>query len=170
MSGRLPIFINPVMYARRGLQIKGSLRLADMERLAERILDPKEDVEVQAEFGILDGRGYMKGRVTGTLYVECQRCLQPLRMDIAHEFKLGMIESEAEIPLLREDEEPLITSGDEMALADIIEDELLLLLPMVPAHPAGECVADAGRQTEQEDTGERENPFARLADLKKELI
>ena len=175
MSGRLPVFVNPLIYARRGMRVSGTLSLANMARLRERLLEPLADVEVEMAFGSEGKRCFVEGTVKGTIYIECQRCMNAMPMKIDHTFKLGLIESEAQIPELREDEEPLVVSDDEIAVADIVEDELLLLLPMVPMHPESECPAppvetNAATDAEEDSEERADNPFAQLAAIKKELI
>ena len=53
-------------------------------------------------------------------------------------------------------------------LAEIVEDELLLQLPMISRHEDGDaaCLPATGNKGGQEQDAARENPFAVLATLK----
>lgn len=172
MSGRLPIFVNPLLYARRGMSVFGSLAIADMERLREFLVEPYSTLDVSLDFGCDGSHCFLKGKVEGQVNIICQRCLKPFSMKVDHQILLGMIESEAEIPQLREGEEPLIVENDELRLQDLVEDELLLLLPMVAMHDPGKCHLgfEADDEGEQEQEGEKKNPFAQLANLKKDSV
>lgn len=99
----------------------------------------------------------------------CQRCLQPVHESIQFErwFRFARDENEA-ASLDAESEEDVLALPRSLDLRELIEDELLLDLPLVPRHevcpealplPDGDVV-EAGQD-------ERPNPFAVLAALKK---
>jgi uncharacterized protein len=151
-----------------------------MERLLDRLVSPFGEVKVELEFGKQGKRMFLQGGISGKASLQCQRCLQAMTQEIDHQFRLGLIYSEAEIDGLLPGEEPLIIDYNEEALrlAEIIEDELELLLPMVVKHPADQCqtgmksVKEADLiaeqiESDQSETKTSKNPFAVLADLKK---
>ena len=84
--------------------------------------------------------------------------------------QLAIIESQEEAELLPSEYEPLVIGHEPLYLQDLIEDELLLALPIVPMHPKDQCPAgeqeyQADEPDEQEEAA-KDNPFAALADLK----
>lgn len=106
-----------------------------------------------------------------TVRLTCQRCLQPVDepLAIARSFRFVADEAEAE----REDE---LAEEDVMALPPrgrldllpLVEDELILALPIVPRHaecPAPLPLAAADPEVAADDA--RPNPFAALAALKR---
>ena len=187
MPDRIPTSINPEHAATRGFRTSGVLKLESMERLLDRLRPPFGEVKVEIEFGKDGRRMFLQGSIVGEAVLQCQRCLDDMAQKIDHQFRLGFIFSEAEIDGLLPDEEPLMLDGDsktsELRLADVIEDELELLLPMVIKHSPelGEEICQAsitGMQYAKESDIEQEaaileestskkNPFDVLKDLKK---
>ena len=170
MSGeRLPVHIDPIRLAETRRLLQGEVALAEMSRLVEALQDNDGNVSVSLEFGIdEEGIRVMRGRVQGEVTLLCQRCLEPMRQQIDSEFSLGLVRNETEADELPSYYEPLLLDGKPLFLRDVIEDEMLLALPIVPRHPADECEArleSSGTEKEQED-GKRDNPFAGLAGLK----
>ena len=176
MPERLPLYINPERAAARGFDASGEFTLEKMDRLGDRLLPPYGKVSARLKFDKDGRRKYLVGHLSGEMFIECQRCMQALEMSIDHQFKLGLVETEAEIDSLFPDEEPLMISNEDLLLADIIEDELELLLPMVAMHEVGTCKnhsmpanIEAPDETPavKETEKKRPNPFAVLGELKK---
>jgi len=175
MPERLPIYINPERAAASGLDASGEFVLEKMERLRDRLLPPYGSVEARLSFGKEGRRKYLSGHIVGKMVVECQRCMSALEKPVDHQFRLGLIETEVEIDMLLPGEEPLMISNEDLFLADVIEDELELLLPMVAMHEAGSCeqremsaIVDEIPEDEPVVEDKRPNPFAALVDLKKD--
>ncbi len=169
MSGRLPLFADPVRLASSRFRGSGTLALAAMARLAPSLYGDNGTVEVALHAAMEQGRAVLHGHLKGRLSLQCQRCMEAVSLEVDHAFSLGVIASEDEIPALPPACEPLLNRGEEIALADVFEDELLLLLPIIPLHEPGACQAalPAGSGVETtEDPEQRKKPFA---DLKKLL-
>lgn len=168
MLNRLPVLVEPILLARRGFSTSGPLSLAQMPRLQAELANDKGEFFVELEFGMEGNGAYVKGRVQGEFGVVCQRCLNPMQVPVDHRFRLSIVTSEVESDHLLDAEEPLLATGEDMSLAEIIEDELILQLPMVNMHENESCravVAEPVAAT-AEVTQERKNPFAVLAKLK----
>jgi len=168
----MPISINPEHAATRGFRTSGLLKLESMDRLLDRLVAPFGEVKVELEFGKHGQRMFLQGNVTGEAVLQCQRCLQKMRQEINHQFRLGLISCEAEIEGLLPGEEPLLIEDDseDLRLIEVIEDELELLLPMVVKHPAEICQTGIEPSTETEQVvikTSKKNPFEVLMDLKK---
>lgn len=110
------------------------------------------------------GEARLTTKLIGEMSVECQRCLEPVALSI---------DSISEFALLREDDddapeglEPAICARDGLDLQQLIEDELMLLVPQSPTHEEGECEAPGSGQEKFEEPAEKPNPFAALAALK----
>lgn len=140
-----------------------------MPRLIEALQDSEGNVAVSLEFGTdEEGLRFMRGRVQGEVTLLCQRCLEPMQQQIDNSFALALVRSETEADALPSHYEPLLLDGKPLFLRDVIEDEMLLALPIVPRHPKQECEArlESGEAETEQDGGERVNPFASLAELK----
>jgi uncharacterized protein len=111
-----------------------------------------------------DNRSLMEVRIRGRMAIACQRCLDPLglELEIYKTYVFLRTEGEAdEFPLDRDDEEAMVASTH-FNLLEAIEDEILLELPHAPKHPAGQCqLRSLGADLE------KENPFKVLKNLKK---
>lgn len=72
----------------------------------------------------------------------CQRCLEAVTVRIDAEFRLGLVEAEQSMVGLPDGLDPLLVRRyDTCSLARLIEDELILALPIVPKHDETEACA-----------------------------
>lgn len=169
---RLPVHIDPIRMAETRRLLQGHIALAEMARLGEALQDTDGVVTVSMEFGTdSEGIRFMRGRIQAEVSLECQRCLETMRYPIYSEFALAMVRSVAEAEALPSHYEPLLVEGEPLFLRDIIEDELLLALPIVPMHVPEECGVDASLvraagETHKNEGAEKGNPFSVLANLK----
>ena len=141
MSGGLPAFIEPVRLAELGRSLAGRLPLERLRRLAELLVDRRGEAEVRLDFR-QEGRGrvVVLGRIGALLRLTCQRCLEPFDFAVDVPVHLVVVGSDAEAERLAEEEDPLLLGeGQALSLAEMVEDELLLALPQVPAHPPPGC-------------------------------
>jgi uncharacterized protein len=131
--------------------------------------DESGTVDVNLRWGIDEqGIRFIRGRIDAALRVPCQRCLQDMVLKLNAEVALGVIGSLAEADFLPEPYEALVVETRSVALAGIVEDELLLTVPVVAMHEAPGCrpqgrAGDARGGTQ----GERKTPFAVLGTLKR---
>lgn len=163
MSG-LPLFFEPIRLAERGETITGDLAVSQFPRLGGSLHDGSGTVHVRLECVPGEaGAIRIQGSLSTTLKVDCQRCLGafdlPLAVDIdvlvAPESGAGA-DPGREVDVLMRGEDNLVH------LANFVEDELILAVPLAPMHPAGECpvaVYDAGAEPK------RDNPFAALKSM-----
>ena len=168
MSRHLPEFIEPLRLAGLGRSLQGCLPLARFRRLAESLHSTDGEVDVELEFGVDEqGRPRVTGRVGARLEVICQRCLAPMVLPMDLDVRVYL--AAAEEPDGPEDFDALVVSDKPMLLADIVEDELILGLPLVAMHSRDACAArteySAGADAQATNN---ENPFAVLAALKKD--
>jgi uncharacterized protein len=155
--------------ARRSFQ--GSLPIAAMPRLCEVLADDAGLATYELDFGRDDyGTAYVDVRVQAPLWLVCQRTLEPFVMPVAVDSRLGLIRSEREESALPAGFEPLlIAEDDKLNPIDVIEDELLLALPLVPVNPDSELPEEVTRPPAEDVPAEErpDNPFAVLRELKK---
>ncbi|RME33458.1 MAG: hypothetical protein D6786_07640 [Gammaproteobacteria bacterium] len=168
MLGTLPVIIEPFRLAAKGSTLAGTLETATMSRLLEAVHGCAERVSVELRFE-RDEQGVttLRGRVTGHVELICQRCLEPMGHDIDAEVCLGAVRGESAMQALPGEYEPLVV-GEEggYPLATLVEDELLLALPIAAMHPHA-CVDPAGTEQEETPQAAREGPFAGLALLRR---
>ena len=165
MSGRIPHSIDPHDWARTGRQIAGTLPLAALGRLCNALEDTAGEVRVELTGQVLLGnRPVLAGSAMCVVTVRCQRCLEPFTLPLEAPIRLGVIGHEGALAKVPDGYEPLICpAGQELSVAQLIEDELLLVLPDYPHHADGMCGATA---VPAQQAGER-RPFAVLGSLRK---
>ena len=168
---RLPLSIDPLRYAKTRRQLAGSVALADLPRLAD-VLAKKEGVVVveMAFFFDEEKRVIVKLQVKTQLSLICQRCLQPLEYPVDAISELCVVNDEKEVETIPEQYEPLVVKGEQFVPLDVIEEELLLSVPLVAVHHNKDCAGSqdgAYYPVPSADSKERHRPFEVLAQLKK---
>ncbi|MEO5845327.1 MAG: YceD family protein [Caldimonas sp.] len=100
--------------------------------------------------------------------LECQRCLQPMRLPLHAARRIFFVDGEdAAAALDADSEDDVLALSPVLDLAELIEDELLLAMPLVPRHE--QCPAPLPRALIEDDppTAPADSPFAALAALKR---
>lgn len=154
-----PAAIDGLAFARNAAVLRGRLGMESLPRLAQSgcsgsVLDFVLTGEISER-----GKPGLKLAVQGNLRLECQRCLGDLDFPLHFEAQLEFAASEAEITAADDDIERVV-AGREMSVAALVEDEVLLALPMVPKHE--QCSAAAGLGADSKPSA-----FEALAALKK---
>jgi len=169
MSADLPELIDPWRALETEARYAGSLRLARMARLRESLREAEGEARFTLAFSRdLEGRGLVQGQIQARLILTCQRCLEALDLPVQAPLALALVTGLDEARLLPEDLDPLVVTGESLPLADLIEDELLLALPLIPMHDPGACPQARGQEEEEgaHQSEEAPRPFAILSVLK----
>ena len=168
MARRLPEEIDPYRLARLGQTIRGHLPIASMRRLADVVYNREGEVEVELSFGQSEsGEAFVHGRIAGALELVCQRCLDAMPFPYDIKVNLALVGSKPDAERLDTGYEPLVVSDRLLVLSEIVEDELILALPLVPTHDDGRCVvheryrANAGQESDLTT-----NPFRILGEMR----
>ena len=148
-------------FASAGAKQQGVWPLSDFPRLRDMLASDAGEVAYQIS-GLRDARGRpsLRVKVSGTLTLLCQRCLEPMAFAVHTDETLVLAATLAEIhaePASAEGPDRVV-AGKEMALRELIEDELILAVPYAPRHEACEP-AGAG------DRAGKVLPFAGLRGL-----
>lgn len=170
MLERLPVLVDALHLADTGQCLKGQLALSHMPRLAATLHSKEGVVDVDLEFGRDEQRRrYLRAHISAHLIVECQRCLEPMEMYVEAMPFLAIVISQVQAENLPENYEPLLSESQEMPLAAIVEDELILALPVAPKHTDEQCLQGQRHFEQQQLTDKqdvRKKPFALLNQLK----
>jgi len=152
----------------KGAEIHGKWPISSLSGLSDLLLNDQGDLDVSLYFGRQAKWSYVKGTVTGNLAVTCQRCMQPMELALDTQFSLALVRNEDEADLLPEEFEPLMLEDEILSLSRLLEEELLLAIPLVAMHDT-ECsdvlVEQKQWQAENESLHKKENPFSVLKDL-----
>lgn len=145
----------------------GRLPLSSMTRLRGLL----NDTEGHASYVIEFDRDalqipYVELRIEAELPLVCQRSLQRFLLPVRLVQRLGLVRDEADEAALPPEYEAMLVPEDGMLHpADLVEDELVLAVPVVPVAPGSEAV-ERDWSPEQEEVA-KASPFAALASLKK---
>lgn len=160
--------IDSLEFARHGKHLQGEIAVSDMARLREMLLSDKDllHYNLSGSTSEKSAAHYLELSIRGKLVLECQRCLSPLDYVVDVSRVLELVQSEASfVPIEDEDEAvDMIPAESAMDVLALVEDEVLLGLPVAPRHAVGECGAVLAK-----DLQKRANPFEVLASLKKNV-
>ncbi len=133
--------IDPLRFARAGESLAGALSVAELIRLADRLSEAEGEARYRVSGQVRDGRPALGLRVEADLKLTCQRCLEPFVYPLRTEATLLLARDEAQLARW-EEADPLcdgVVAEPQMDIAALVEDEILLGLPVAPRHPDGAC-------------------------------
>ena len=167
MKDHLPERLDLLASADAGRVLQGRMKLASLPRLSPALSSTDGELEVCLRLGQdPDGTRCLRGTIRGDIQLQCQRCLEPLAMALELGFCLGIVSDQASMEVLHERYEPILAGAEPASITDIVTDEVLLALPLVPAHAdRGEC-HEFVREYLPSEPQQRKGPFAALAELK----
>jgi uncharacterized protein len=167
MIEHLPDRLDLYAMAEAGRELRGRIELASLERVLPLLSSTEGMLQVSLELGKShDGTRYVSGSIGGVLTLQCQRCLESMEYPLDVNFQLGLVHSQEEMSKLPDRFEPLLISQEPTSIADLVSDEVLLTLPIVPVHTDMKQCHELAADYNAPDAGQRENPFAVLAQLK----
>ena len=161
MQDRLPEHIDPFSLAEREKSFAGKMPLAAMFRLGESLLDKTGSVDYELNFLKEDKTFVIRGYINAILKLECQVCCKPMDFQVDSSFSLAAVSSLDESSLLQDCYEPLLVKERKIPANEIVEEELLLALPIISKHSGCRIKREFSNSI-----GETDNPFSVLADFK----
>jgi uncharacterized protein len=178
MSGRQhnPLHVDVVAACAEGVDLAGEWSLDSLTRLADdAAAEAVSPVAWRARFERRRARGgsdelWLHLQAQARVPCECQRCLQPVLVPLEVDCALRFVATEDEAAALdAETEYDVLALPPRCNLRALVEDELLLVLPVVPKHercpqPLPQADAALASPLDSEAPG---NPFAALAALKR---
>lgn len=175
-KGAVPEHIALDKWADSGFEWAGEVVPVTFERLATLLSTEHEQPNLQIVANLYRHNNvlHMAFKISGSVWLTCQRCLQPIAIDLTDDYDIALLDNESQVRLIDDEQDYLLL--DEviteqsperlLPFKNLIEDEILLKTPMAPKHDDCEMtVEQVGDIPEEED----ENPFAALAALKGKL-
>lgn len=149
-----------------GADVDFAIPLAELSGLRPERSSVAGRVAGRAHFSRQRGLSIAELKFTGEATLECQRCMQPMQLPLESQVRVALVASEADAARVPEDLEPMLAPGGRISIGELITEELLLSLPIVPLHEGRQaCGVSAAAAAEPQ--GEMHRPFAQLADLLK---
>ena len=161
-------FINSLDFAGNGRKISGEVRIADLPRMLDMLENPQGILSYTVRGGVdKQGTHFLDVSLVGQCRLRCQRCLNGMDYPMRLDTRL-LLRDQASLDALDDmaaggDEEEFdsILADKHMDVLDLLEEEVLLSLPIAPKHELGAC-----RTAGSENRYEERHPFAALAKLK----
>lgn len=174
ISSPLPIYIDIRKAFDLESVFEGSCSFGRLPRFADCLASLDGEVSGKLQFGLTEtGRRVIIGSVCATVEVVCQRCLEPLSLELADSIQLALVESESQIDSLEAEWDPWMVDGPRILIASLLEEQLMLCMPLVSYHRDERCVKALEyqqlREPLEDNSGDRavHNPFEVLKVLKK---
>lgn len=165
----LPQSVDALKFCQQRASVTGSVLLAALPRLTAELQRVDGVVQVELVFGLDEqSRKIIQGHVEAVLPLLCQRCMQGLDVPVSVDLRLGLVWTDEQAAQLPRSLDPVQMETQELDLYAIVEEELLLAMPLVAHHEQGVCEPPQ-RVTEPQvamPVAEKENPFQVLAALK----
>lgn len=167
---KLPLTIDAVRAAQKRLDYIGVYDIEQISRVAESVVSVDSDVQVSLSFDIDNQRlAVIAGSADVAVTLMCQRCSQPFAHQVHATFCFSPVVTDEQAEALPEAYEAVyVNEFGEVDLLAMIEDEIILSLPIAPVHDPEHCeVSDAERVFGRlPSEAEKPNPFSVLASLK----
>jgi uncharacterized protein len=162
--------VNAKELAGRAASVRRSLELRQLPRVAEAGGFEGTRVDAELRFATFEGRVTVDVHVEGVVVLACQRCLKPCDCALDEREQLVVVPADGdEVP---GGYEPVIGDAEHLSLAELIEEQVLLGLPLVPMHEdAAQCGATARAKkaavavVAAAEEVETQTPFANLREL-----
>ena len=175
-SAVMPETISLDKWADTGFEWTGEVAPTSFERLATNLTDEHEQTNLQLNMTLYRRNNvlHLAFTLTGDVWLTCQRCLQPIAIDLSDDYNIALLEDESQVNMVGEEQDYLIL--DEiitepapeslLPVKKLVEDEILLKTPLAPKHDDCDMAIDQVGDIPEEEV---ENPFAALASLKGKL-
>lgn len=157
------IMINSLEFSRSAKVLRGKIAVADLHRLRDYLHSADGVIEYELSGAVdAEGKSLLHLVIKGNLYLKCQRCLEELEHDVDLVSDLLLIENQQEFPEIIEENEAVdcILSQAEMDVLALLEEDIVLKLPISPRHGTCSVTGHASGEAAQ-------SVFAPLAALKK---
>ncbi|MDG2394920.1 YceD family protein [Candidatus Thioglobus sp.] len=161
----IPDNIKLLSFAKKGLIFSQTYSVKDFPRINEIVTNTDDKVKASLSFYIENGKiPCIEGSIEIDVALDCQRCLDEVKLNLNPTFKLAFIIHENQAEELDPSFETILNADEEFSTIEFLTDEVLISIPMIPMH-SHECQSykDKSPVIEQE---ERKNPFAILEQLK----
>lgn len=138
MSARASI--DSLEFARAGEQLSGSVPVSELSRLSDNLFDTAGNLQ----FGLTGSRDSrhrlrLKMSVAGSIDLQCQRCLGKLVFPVSVQANLLILTDEAGGETGEIDDLDGVPAAAQTDVWSLVEDEVLLAIPLAPRHAEGDC-------------------------------
>jgi len=154
-------------YAKKNLSVTDEFNIEDLARINGIASNNSDKIKVNYSFYLENNTTpCLDGEVSLIIYLTCQRCLEELPVSLNLNLSLAFVKNESQAEELSKHLEIYLFEGEELSLMDLISDEILLSIPMVPKHNLN-CLSSFKEHNNYEQV--KESPFAILKNINKPM-
>lgn len=169
----IPVYVDTRKAFMQEGKISGEVSLDRLPRFLDSLATNLGTVNVELSFDFNESRQrIISGHLQAQVEVVCQRCLEPLAIALADDIKLALLRDEAAAEGLESELDPWICEDYKLDVATLVEEQLILCMPLVSYHQSGECIGKKDYIAPQQNAGGAvqsqkadENPFSVLKSL-----
>jgi uncharacterized protein len=165
----LPTTLDVRKAAAREVTVSGVLTLSEMTRLQEILASNCGRIEAKIDFGRDEEKRFAATvSVTANVEVRCQRCLNSMPLVVETENRLAIVGDDEQARSVPSHAEPWLVEGEQANLWELVEEELILAIPIVSYHDSEECkqILEEYQQPLPVSVEVEDNPFKVLEQLK----
>ncbi len=167
----LPEYVDTRKIFQQHAVITGTVALARLDRFRGLLASDAGSVRVELEFfDDESGQHIISGKLRAEVEVLCQRCLEPIGIVLHDDIKLALLKDESKSAMLNPELDPWICADTKLELASMVEEQLMLCMPIVSFHESAHCnsalgQSNSGMLVDDDNVAASENPFAVLKSL-----
>ena len=160
LNKSLPSQLKLFNFAKKEVSLSGLYQISDFPKISEIASNKSDNIRVDLSFYLKNNKTpCVDGIIELDIVLACQRCLDDLSIVLKVNFNLAFVKHEQQSEELDSNYEIYVIEEEELATHNLISDEILLSIPMVPTHNY-DCIKEINKQEIVE--GKSENPFAIL--------
>jgi len=157
--------IHPDRISTKPIVLEGVFAPGELERLEDALAGPEGELKYRITASLdKQRRKVVSCIIEGFVFLMCQSSLEAFRHGISVQDRLVLVENESQLPPVEEenDVEDYLVADEPLDIRDLVEDAVLLALPMVPRKPG----LEEAKGGDGEPVVRKQSPFAALASLK----
>ena len=156
-----------IKFAKKNLSVTDELSIIDLPRINGIAHNKSDKIKVNYSFYVENNTTpCLDGEISLNIHLTCQRCLEELPFSLDFSFSMAFVKNENQAEELSKHLEIYLFEDKELSLIDLISDEILLSIPMVPKHNL-DCLSSFKENNNYEQG--KENPFSILKNINKPM-
>ena len=160
ISGPLPDSVNFVECLENGTSLSGFVPISRFLRFRSLLASERGNIDINLHFEeVQAGIATVLGSACASVDLVCQNCLELMTFKSVIDVNVRLVKTETELQALAPNVDGMVVESPKLYITELLEDNLILVLPMAPKHEAP-C-SELARVTEIESR----RPFADLSKL-----
>ena len=172
MLQQKPFILDPIKAAKEELTLDQTFTFSHLASLHECVVDGSYDFQLNLKFHFQNNKPTLDGQLAGKVTLICQKTLEPFEFSFDHPVKLGFVTDDRFFKNFPENYDPYIYKDNQINLIELLEEEILLSIPMIPKKTLNDCQAKQNTsyygvfETSNAEKQDKPNPFSALKELK----